>query len=126
MLRLRIVAFEELISPKKTKVTTWQAAALLDVSHSTMHSWRVSNTLQLGNDEELNSFLSTPVGAEFLQHLMTALYMVTHHSRGGIRSMQEFLELSKLGSIVASSEGALQAYVVRCEEHIFGRGSEHS
>ena len=53
-------------------------------------------------------------------------YQVIHFGSGGIRGLQEFLNLSKLDRLVAASFGALQEFSVRCEGYIvaFGNSEE--
>lgn len=117
----KIVAFQELISLNQTKITARGAAALLEIPNSTMQSW----CTQKDGDQvcsELLEFVSKPAGQEFIQRIMTSAYFVIHFEKGGIRSVQKFLELSKLDKFVASSEGALHAYSVRCEDHIVAFG----
>jgi hypothetical protein len=91
-----------------------------------MQSWR-SRSLQ-GVSPELADFIATPLGAEFLQRIVMSAYQAIHFGCGGIRGLQEFLRLSRLDQFVGSSYGALQAFSLRCEEHIvvFGESEEQS
>jgi hypothetical protein len=115
----KIVAFQVLTSLKKTKMSQRRMNALLEVSNSTMQSWQARKNLQ-GACPELAAFIATPVGQRFLKRTMMAAYQAIHYGQGGLRSLEEFLELSQLSDFVASSVGALQRFSVRCEEHIVG------
>lgn len=79
--------------------------------------------MQQSDEEELATFLSTRTGTKFLQLIISSANMVIHYGHGGIRSVQEFIKLAKLDPFVASSEGALQEYNVRCEEHFIAFGT---
>ncbi len=99
-----------------------QASALLEVPFSTMQSWKIRKDDQ-EIDPELIEFISTPIGQKFLNRLVSSVHMVIRYGHGGIRSLQEFLQLSQLNHFVASSVGALHAFVVRSEEHILTFGA---
>jgi hypothetical protein len=86
-----------------------------------MQSWRAVEAVNKV-PKELRLFLSTPCGIEFLQRIVMAAHQSMHFGCGGIRSLQEFLHLSQLSYFVASSEGALQDFSVRYEEHIIKVG----
>jgi hypothetical protein len=121
----KIVAFDVLRSLKRRKRSERKIAALLEVPNSTMQSWRAAEAARRV-PRELETFISTPAGAAFLQRVIMAAYQTIHFGCGGIRSLQEFLRLSQLSNFVASSEGALHAFSVRCEEYIveFGEREE--
>jgi hypothetical protein len=113
----KIIAFQQLTSLKQNKMSERQAAALLEVPFSTMHSWKIHEDDQRISPE-LTEFISTPAGQKFLNRLVSSALMVIRYGHGGIRGLQEFLQLSQLNNFVASSEGALHAFAVRFEEHI--------
>ena len=117
----KIVAFQELTSLKHVKKSKREVADLLEVPNSTMQSWQ-TNFRSKSVVPELADFFSTPSGAALLHRLVMAAYQVIHFGCGGIRGLQEFLQLSTLSCFVASSDGALQAFSVRCEEHIVAIG----
>jgi hypothetical protein len=121
----KVTAFQQLTSLKRNKMSKRQAAALLEVPFSTMHSWKIQENDQ-GIDPELTEFISTPVGQKFLNRLVSSAHMSIRYGHGGIRGLQEFLQLSQLNCFVASSVGALHAFVVRFEEYIltFGANQE--
>lgn len=98
----KIVAFQELISLKRIKKSEREAADLLEVPNSTMQTWR-TNFRSKKVPPELADFFSIPAGAALLQRLVMAAYQVIHFGCGGIRGLQEFLELSTLSNFVASS-----------------------
>jgi len=121
----KVIAFQEILSQNKQGKSAREIAVMLGIPNSTMQSWRsckIAQTLPV----EVAEFFSTLPGEEFLQQLIHSVHQVTHFGSGGIRSLQEFLELSKLNQLVASSYGALQAFSVRCEEQIvtFGEKEE--
>ena len=99
-------------------------AALLEIPNTTMQSWR-SREASL-NSPELDEFFSTLAGKKLLQRIAMSAYQVTHFGSGGIRGLQEFLELSTLNRFIASSYGTLRSFSVRCEKHIvaFGESEE--
>ena len=82
-----------------------------------MQSW-ISHKSTQGVCPETAQFFSTPVGAALLQRIVMAEFQTTHFGCGGIRAIQEFLQLSTLSNFVASSEGALQAFSERYDQHI--------
>lgn len=117
----KIIAFQELINLEQSKKSAREAAELLEVPNSTIQSWILKeNPLQAS--PELAKFFSTVSGAMFLQRVVMSAYQVIHFGCGGIRGLQQFLELSMLDQFVASSEGALQEFFKRCEEHIVAFG----
>jgi hypothetical protein len=113
----KIIAFEEIVLVHQDDKSAREVATLLKVPNSTMQSWRSRKTTP-DIPPEMAKFFSTLVGKELLQRITMAVYQVTHFGSGGIRGLQEFLELSTLHHLVASSYGALQAFSVRCEKHI--------
>ena len=120
----KIIAFEEIMSLHLNKKSERSVAALLEIPNSTMQSWR-SREASL-NSPELDEFFSTLAGKKLLQRIAMSAYQVTHFGSGGIRGLQEFLELSTLNRFIASSYGTLQSFSVRCEKHIvaFGESEE--
>jgi len=121
----KVIAFRQLTSLKRSQISERQAAALLEVPFSTMHSWKIQKDNQ-EIDPELTEFILTPAGQKFLNRLVSSAHMVIRYGHGGVRGLQEFLHLSHLNKFVASSVGALHAFVVRSEEHIltFGANQE--
>ena len=117
----KIVAFNVLRPLQRQKRSEREIAALLEVPNSTMQSWRAAEAAR-NVPRELKLFLSTPFGTEFLQRVVMAAHQSIHFGCGGIRSLQEFLHLSQLSCFVASSEGALQNFSIRYEEHIIKFG----
>lgn len=117
----KMIAFEEIHSLHHNEKSARVVAALLEVPNSTMQSWRSRKTSPEFSPE-VAEFFSTLAGKEFLQRITLSVYQVTHFGFGGIRGLQEFLELSMLNRFVASSYGALQSFSVRCEEHIVAFG----
>jgi len=118
----KVTAFRELTSLKQTPMSERQAAVMLEVPFSTMHSWKTQDNNQ-EIDPELTEFISTPAGQKFLNRLLSSAHMAIRYGHGGVRSLQEFLQLSQLNKFVASSVGALHAFVVRSEKQILTFGS---
>lgn len=119
----KIIAFVELTNLERQKKSAREAADLLEIPNSTMQSWREQKLSQEGCIE-LASFFSTPAGADFLQRNIIAVMKLMKCGPGGIRGMQEYLHNSGLDRFVASSEGALQKFWVRCETHILDFGEK--
>ena len=118
----KIVAFQQLTSLKLNPISKRQAAALLEVPFSTMKSWEAQECFQ-DLDPELVEFISKPGGQKFLNRLIASAFMTIRYGHGGIRAIQEFLQLSKLNNFVASSTGALHAYIVRAEKYMVAFGA---
>lgn len=117
----KVIAFQELINLEKRKKSAREAAYLLEVPNSTMQSWRELKVSQKV-PAELVAFISTPAGADFLQQNVMSVMKLMKCGPGGIRGMQEYLHNSGLNHFVASSEGALQKFWIRCETHILDFG----
>ncbi len=121
----KIVALQELISLKYNKKSAREATNILEVPNSTMQSWRRQHMTR-GPSPELRKFFTTPMGAMFLQRNVIAVMKLMKCGPGGIRGMQEYLRNTGLDFFIAASEGALQKFWVRCENHIleFGEREE--
>jgi hypothetical protein len=117
----KVIAFQELITLEKQKKSAREAADLLEVPNSTMQSWMGQKTPQ-NAPIELADFLSKPAGADFLQRNIIAVIKLMKCGPGGIHGMQEYLHNSGLDHFVASSEGSLQEFWVRCETYILDFG----
>jgi hypothetical protein len=115
----KVVAFEEICS-LKFKRSGRKVAAFLEVPNSTMQSWREEKKAADSNEEE--AFISTPVGAAWLNRIVMAAMKSNKCGPGGISGMQDFLHNSGLDKFVASSTGALQNFWDRCETYIIGFG----
>ncbi len=123
-----VIAFNKIRSLKQTKMSQRKTAKFLEIPKSTIQSWKAKENIQnIHNMQnihpEVAEFLLTPVGKMFTQRLVMSAYETIRYGSGGLRGLQKFLELSQLNSVVASSEGALQAFSVRCEEHIVASGT---
>jgi hypothetical protein len=119
----KVVAFQELIHLKNKK-SVREAADLLEIPRSTMEYWIDQEALH--EIQEIAAFFSTPVGAKLLKRIFLAAHHVTHYTTGGIRSEQEFLELSSLNHFIASSIGALHPFSIRYSQQIciFGENND--
>jgi Family of unknown function (DUF6399) len=110
----KIIAFQELTNLKQKKKSAREAADILEVPNSTMQSWREQQASNREN--ECAKFFSSPCGADFLAKNVMAVMKLMKCGPSGIQGMQEYLKNSGLDQFVASSEGALQKFWVRCEE----------
>lgn len=121
----KIIAFQEILSVDQNRRSKREVAELLKIPNSTMQSW-IASKPPGKLPPEIGVFFSTPAGADLLNRVVLAAYQSIHFGCGGIRGVQEFLRLSKLSEFVASSEGALHSFSVRCEEQIvsFGENEE--
>lgn len=119
----KLIAFEELKNLNEKKMSDREIARILEMPNSTMQSWRKKSSNE-GAPPELEEFFSTPVGSQFLQRNVLAAMKQLKCGATGIRGMQEYLQNSGLSHFVASSEGALQKFWVRCEKSIIEFG-EH-
>lgn len=117
----KVIAFHELIGLKHNKKSCREAADLLEIPNSTMQSWRKKRD-SLEWRRGMGSFLTTPIGADFLQKNIMAVMKLMKCGPCGIRGMQEYLRNTGLDCFVASSEGALQNFWSRCETHILEFG----
>lgn len=117
----KVIAIEELIASGKS---ARESANLIDVPNSTAQYWR-SQTTEI-QSREVDNFLITNTGKEFLRTITLAAAYAVHYEKGGIRAMQTFLRMSKLDAFVAKSYGALHEFYVRIEKHIqlFGAQEE--
>ncbi len=118
----KVIAFQELINLEKCKKSAREAADILEIPNSTMQSWRKQKNGE-EDHSDLLEFFSTPVGADFLQRNIMAVMKLMKCGSCGICGMQEYLHNSGLDHFVASSEGALQNFWVRCENYILEFGS---
>ncbi len=66
----------------------------------------------------------SPIGKLFTHRLVMAAHQSIRYGCGGIRGLQEFLRLSWLEYVVASSERSLEAFSVRYEEHLCAFGTQ--
>lgn len=121
----KVIAFQELTNLKQQKKSAREVANILEIPNSTMQSWRKQKASQKV-PVELIEFLSTPVGADFLQRNVVSVMKLMKCGPSGIRGVQEYLRNSGLDNFVASSEGALHNFWARCETYIleFGRCEE--
>ena len=122
----KVVAFDVLANLHHTKRSAREISGILEVPNSTMRSWQIQEEASEGPSPELTEFFSTPHGVKFLQRMVTAAVFVIEYGPSGIRGSQEYLRLSGVDRFVASSNGALQAYSTRIEQHIvfFGMDEE--
>lgn len=119
----KIVAFDALESLEHTRMSGREISSFLEVPDSTMRSWKNQQNA-LDTPLEVNDFFSTTHGAELLQKIVTAVILVIEYGPSGIRGIQEYLRLSGLGVFVASSNGALQDYSKRIEQHMISFGAD--
>jgi len=113
----KVIAFQELINLERDRKSERDAAKLLEIPNSTMQAWREQENAR-ETPVELTEFFSTAAGIDFLQRNIMAVMKLMKCGPGGIRGMQEYLHNSGLDHFVASSEGVLQNFWVRCENYI--------
>lgn len=113
----KVISFQELRNLKRHRKSQRDAAKLLEVPNSTMQAWMKQESARK-TPVELAEFFATAAGADFLQRNVMAVMKLMKCGPGGIRGMQEYLHHSGLDAFVASSEGALQNFWVRCENYI--------
>lgn len=95
-------------------------AEVLGIAHTTLHYRQqstavTSDRLPVAMAEQLGQAAMLP----WLQRLFqVALFVITQRAGGGVRQVQEFLELSGLSSLIASSTGYLQTEKVALEQAI--------
>ncbi len=117
------VAYQELTN-SEANCSQRVAARILKIPRSTFQGW---NESQAQNDE-LDRFFNSPVGAEALHRIISAVHFVIQYRNCGSRSLQEFLKLSQLENWVAHSTGAVHNFAARFEKEIvaFGKEQRHA
>lgn len=116
----KVIAFDVLRS-LQAKMSERQVSKLLEIPNSTMQSWRSQKDSQQPLNE-LETFMTTPCGVEFLRRTFLAAHHAMHFTSGGIRALQEFLRLSQLDKFIASSIGALHSFSQRYDAHVLKIG----
>ena len=94
------------------------AAKINEVARSTARYWKKRDKSlreDSGLAPEVINFFESPVGMAFLHQLVIAMMFVTMFRPGGLRTVQEWLELSDLQYFVASSMGTLHKVNVNME-----------
>ncbi len=97
-----------------------QRAAAKDagVPRSTVRHW-INRRRDLDLPVPVAAFLETPAGLAWLHRLvMAAAFVMTLRGPEGIRLVCEFLELSGLAEVVASSFGSIQKLTLRMQEQV--------
>ena len=105
----KIVAFEELTRGNNS-FSQRAAADLLETPRSTIKGWQAKPFRG-----EIETFLNSPAGADFLRRIIIAAQFVIQFRGQGCRSLGEFISLSGLNSWVANSHGALHDLAKRFE-----------
>ncbi len=118
-----VIAFEKVVSLEQTRMSKREITKFLEIPNSTMQSWQTEKKTQ-NIHPELAEFLLSPIGKLFTHRLVMAAHQSIRYGCGGIRGLQEFLRLSWLENVVASSVGALEAFSVRYEEHLGSFGTQ--
>ena len=119
----KIVAFDVLANLQHTQRSVREISGIIEVPNSTIRSWLIREDDLEGFSPELTEFFTTPHGVKFLQRMVSAAVLVIEYGPSGVRGTQEYLRLSGLDRFVASSNGALQAYSTRMEQHIVSFGT---
>ncbi len=113
------VAYQELTS-SETNYSQRVAAKVLKIPRSTFQHWCASHS----QENEIDSFFSSPVGMETLHRIVSAAHFVIQFRNCGSRGLQEFLRLSQLGKWVAHSTGTVHNFASRFETEIIAFGQE--
>jgi hypothetical protein len=100
------------------------ASKLLKIPRTTFQTWEKREALFNRSDEELIAFYRTPEGMACLHRIITAAGMVINFGGSGVRGIQEFLELSGLDKLVASSTGAIHKWISTLETKTVEIGEE--
>jgi len=119
----KVIAFDELINLKRSKKSARGVATLLEISNSTMQSWRIKINSEKASCE-LAEFFVTYAGKDFLQRNVIAVMKLMKSGPSGIQGMQDYLRNSGLDQFIASSKGALQDFWERCEDCILSFGEK--
>ena len=119
----KVIAFLEISEANKVK-SAREIAKLLNVSNSTMQTWKEKDNIEPGLDNEISFFFRTPAGVLFLNRIVIAIMYNNKCGASGICGAQECLHNSGLDKYVASSAGALQKFWQRCEDCILNFGKE--
>lgn len=100
------------------------AAEEVGVPRSTLRYWSERRrTLDL--PAPVATFLETPAGLAWLQHLvLAAVFVMTLRGPEGIRLVCEFLELSGLAEVVGASFGSIQKLTLQMQEQAAAFGEE--
>jgi hypothetical protein len=117
----KVIAFGEILIANKIK-SAREIAKLLNVSNSTMQTWKEKDNIEPGLDDEVSLFFRTPAGVLFLNRIVIAIMYNNKCGKSGICGVQECLHNSGLDKHVASSVGALQKFWQRCEVCILNFG----
>jgi hypothetical protein len=122
----KIIAFHELTNTEHHKRSARKTSELLEVPNSSMQFWVRQKSISKEVPPEFVEFISSPLGTAFLQQIVIAQHYVHYYGPSGIRGTQMFLRSTWLHHFVASSDGALHAFLGRCEDHIiaFGESQE--
>lgn len=118
------IAFQELTKPLIGK-SQRSASQLLKVPRSTIQTWEQPCHIS-AIEAEVEEFFASPVGSKYLHRIVLAATTVISFGGSGVRGIQEFLRLSQLNHWVASSTGALYAWIGLAEEKIALFGDEQT
>lgn len=100
------------------------AASLIEVSRGTLRHYKKRRT-ELDLPKEVADFFETSIGLTCLRQIIfAASFVITFRNPGGIRAVSEFLDLSGLSSIVASSFGSVQKMNKNMQDEILKIGKE--
>jgi hypothetical protein len=117
------IAYREIMHPEN-QVSQRMACKLIRVPRSTFQRWAERPTPINYPSLMEQEFFGSPEGVICIHRIILAATQTIRYGSTGIRGIQEFLELSKLNLWVASSTGALHAWVGKIEESIVRFGNE--
>jgi hypothetical protein len=100
------IAYAEIMHPEN-HMSQRRACKLIRVPRGTCQRWVRSPALNSCRGQKELEFLNSPEGTLCLHRIILAAAHTIRYGSKGIRGIQEFLELSKLDAITASSVGAL-------------------
>ena len=119
----KIITFQEVIQTGSFS-SKREVSKLLYIPNSTMQIWvKQKNALQNSKDI-VGIFFATPEGSDLLKRIILASMYNNKCGASGILGVQEFLRHTGLNGYVASSDGALQAFWMRCEGSILAFGKQ--
>lgn len=118
------IAYQELIHPDN-KMSQRRACTLIRVPRVTLRRWQTHRPICVYDlNAAEHDFFESPVGTVCLQRIILAAAKTIRYGSSGIRGIQEFLKLSQLDQWVASSTGALHAWVSKVEAQIIEFGHQ--
>lgn len=117
------IAYTEIMHPEN-HMSQRKACKLIRVSRGTYQRWQHSPTPIPCYSQKEFDFFRSPEGTLCLHRIILAAGQTVRYGSKGIRGIQEFLELSRLNTFVASSTCALHNWVKKMDTSIVQFGQE--